>query len=206
MTLTAAEPVRALDALPAASLVEWAAFVNGLAAKAAGAHDVKKSFRRAPGAPAKPAVLLTTGAEQGAGAGAPGPAGEASFGYRMRPDVAERLVAQGLEPGFLADIAAFSGLEPRDVLDFVGIDRTTVSRRKAAGATLPQEASVKALQLADLLTQATEVFGAPRLASTWLARPHPLLEGETPLKRARTPWGLGKVQAMLVALRFGGAA
>ncbi len=53
---------------------------------------------------------------------------------------------------------------------------------------------------------ATEVFGSPAQASTWLTRPHPSLDGETPLKRARTPWGMSKVQSILVALRYGAAA
>ncbi len=32
------------------------------------------------------------------------------------------------------------------------------------------------------------------------------LDGQTPLRRARTPWGMNKVQAMLVGLCFGSAA
>ncbi len=124
----------------------------------------------------------------------------------MAPEVAEHLVADGLDPDFLGDIAGLSGLESRDVLDFAGIDRTTVSRRKASGSALPQDAAVKALQITDLLTQAAEVFGSPTQASTWLTRPHPSLDGETPLRRARTPWGMSKVQSMLVALRYGAAA
>ena len=125
------------------------------------------------------------------------PVGQALFRLEL-PD--------GLDPDFLGDIAGFSGLESRDVLDFVGIDRTTVSRRKASGAALPQDVAVKALQITELLTQATEVFGSPTRASTWLTRTHPLLDGETPLRRARTPWGMSKVQSMLVALRYGAAA
>lgn len=39
-----------------------------------------------------------------------------------------------------------------------------------------------------------------------LTKGHPLLNGQTPLQRARTPWGMGKVLSMLVALRYGGAA
>lgn len=74
------------------------------------------------------------------------------------------------------------------------------------GSALPQDAAVKALQITDLLTQATEVFGSPAQASTWLTRPHPSLDGETPLKRARTPWVMSKVQSILVALRYGATA
>jgi putative toxin-antitoxin system antitoxin component (TIGR02293 family) len=129
-----------------------------------------------------------------------------SFGYRMAHDVAEQLVQSGIDPDYLGKFAALSGLDPRDVLDFTGIDRTTVSRRKASGAALPQDTAVKALQVTDLVTQATEVFGTPHLASAWLTKAHPLLDGQTPLRRARTPWGLAKVQGLLVALRYGGAA
>lgn len=106
----------------------------------------------------------------------------------------------------MAELATLSGLESRDVLDFAGIDRRTVSRRKASGAALPQDAAVKALQAVDLITRATEVFGSPDQAALWLTKAHPLLEGETPLRRASTPWGMSKVEPMLVALRYGGAA
>ena len=151
-------------------------------------------------------MLLLTNGEAVVGATRHRILGDAAFGYRMAPDVAERLVMAGLDPDFLGDIAAVSGLESRDVLDFAGIDRTTVSRRKAGGSPLPQDAAVKALQITDLLTQATDVFGSPAQASTWLTRPHASLDGETPLRRARTPWGMGKVQSILVALRYGAAA
>jgi putative toxin-antitoxin system antitoxin component (TIGR02293 family) len=124
----------------------------------------------------------------------------------MAPELAEHLAIDGLDPDFLGDIAGFSGLDSRDVLDFAGIDRMTVGRRKASGSALPQDAAVKALQITDLLTLATEVFGSPVQASTWLTRPHPPLDGETPLKRARTPWGMSKVHSILVALRYGAAA
>jgi putative toxin-antitoxin system antitoxin component (TIGR02293 family) len=149
--------------------------------------------------------LLLTSGELAAGGILHRTPGSDALGYRMAPEVAEHLVSGGLDPDFLGDIAGFSGLESRDVLDFAGIDRTTVSRRKASGSALPQDAAVKALQITDLLTQATEVFGSPTQASTWLTRAHPSLDGETPLKRARTPWGMSKVQSILVALRYGAA-
>ena len=124
----------------------------------------------------------------------------------MAHDVAEQLADDGLDPDYLADLAAASALEPRELFEFAGIDRTTVGRRKASGAALPHDVAVKAPLATELLAQANQVFGTAAQAALWLTRPHPLLEGLTPLRRARTPWGLAKVQAMLVALRFGGAA
>lgn len=212
---------------PAATLSEWALVINGLVSQSLQATAVQNW---APTAAEKtseygaPATRFRTGAApvlaqsrlltQGpAGVGAaPIDTSAASFsngaasGFHMAAEVAEHLVAEGLDPDFLGDLATASGLEPRDVLEFAGIDRTTVSRRKASGAALPQDAAVKALQATDLMTQATEVFGSPALASAWLSKAHPLLEGLTPLRRARTPWGMDKVRSMLVALRFGGVA
>jgi putative toxin-antitoxin system antitoxin component (TIGR02293 family) len=206
MTAVAATAVQQLPPRPAGSLVEWASAINGLAARAGTSRKGTDQAGRGGARPDASGGLLLTGGDLFASAGQPQvPVGDAS-GCRMAPEVAEYLVAEGLDPDFLGDIAGFSGLEPRDVLDFAGIDRTTVSRRKASGSVLPQDAAVKALQITDLVTQATEVFGSPTQASTWLTRPHPSLDGETPLRRARTPWGMSKVQAILVALRYGAAA
>lgn len=206
MTALAAAAARHQPPRPAGSLVEWASAINGLAARAGSARKGAEPARRGGARPNGGRGLLLTGGDLLPRAGQPSVPGGDAYGCRMAPEVAEHLVADGLDPDFLGDIAGFSGLESRDVLDFVGIDRTTVSRRKASGAALPQDVAVKALQITELLTQATEVFGSPTRASTWLTRTHPLLDGETPLRRARTPWGMSKVQSMLVALRYGAAA
>lgn len=206
MTALAAAAVQHLPPRPAGSLVEWASAINGLAVRAGSARKGSEpAGRGATGRNGSGGPLLT-GGDLFPGAGQPHVPGGETYGCRMAHEVAEHLVADGLDPDFLGDIAGLSGLDSRDVLDFAGIDRTTVSRRKASGSALPQDAAVKALQITDLLTQATEVFGSPAQASTWLTRPHPSLDGETPLKRARTPWGMSKVQSMLVALRYGAAA
>ena len=206
MTALAVARVQHPPPRPAASLVEWASAINGLAARAGRARKGSSPARRGGAESTGAGRLLLTSGELDAGAGQRRIPGGAAFGFRMAPEVAEYLVADGLDPDFLGDIAGFSGLESRDVLDFAGIDRTTVSRRKASGSALPQDAAVKALQITDLVTQATEVFGSPTQASTWLTRSHPSLNGETPLRRARTPWGMSKVQLILVALRYGGVA
>ena len=206
MTALAAAAVQHLPPRPAGSLVEWASAINELAVRAGSARKGSKPAGRGATGRNGSGGLLLTGGDQFPGTGQPHVPGGEAYGCRMAPEVAEHLVADGLDPDFLGDIAGFSGLDSRDVLDFAGIDRTTVSRRKASGSALPQDAAVKALQITDLLTQATEVFGSPTQASTWLTRPHPSLDGETPLKRARTPWGMSKVQSILVALRYGATA
>jgi putative toxin-antitoxin system antitoxin component (TIGR02293 family) len=178
------------------SVADWARAVNRLVGKAARDEPGVGRRHRVAGLRGR-AVLITVSDPS---------ASDDALGYRMSGDVAERLVADGIDPDYLSGLAEESGIDPKDMLEFVGIDRTTVSRRKASGAALPQDAAVKALQATDLITQATEVFGSLGAAGEWLTKPHPSLGDEMPLQRARTPWGLSKVQSMLVALRYGGAA
>lgn len=182
---------------PAASPAAWAQGINELAsshrvAGPAAAVRLPAGKTRAPRR-----ALLTRDAPAGSGSG---------FGWRLAHDVAEQLANDGLDPDYLADLASASALEPRDLFDFVGIDRTTVGRRKASGSALPHDVAVKALVATELLAQANDVFGGAAPAASWLTRPHPMLDDQTPLRRARTPWGLSKVQGMLVALRYGSAA
>ena len=206
MTVRLAPRVETRPQQPASTPVEWARVINTLAARASRKHEART---KAPGTRARRSdavELLLTDGDVVAGENRLGERARGTFGYRMAHDVAEHLVSTGLDPDFLGEFAALSGLESRDVLDFAGIDRTTVSRRKASGSALPQDAAVKAMQATDLMTQATDVFGSPSQASLWLTKPHPLLGGETPLRRARTPWGMSKVESMLVSLRYGGPA
>ena len=206
MTARHSPNIQARTGKPAASLADWARSINALAVPAGpirrGAAGKPANGAR-PGSTGKLLLLAGDGASDAARRAVP-PSG--SFGYRLVPEVAEQLVSSGIAPDFLGEFAALSGLEARDVLDFAGIDRTTVGRRKASGLPLPQDVTVKALQATDLMTQATEVFGAPGLAAAWLTKAHPSLESETPLRRARTPWGMSKVQSILVALRYGAVA
>ena len=61
------------------------------------------------------------------------------------------------------------------------------------------------MQLTDLIATAVDVFGSVEAATGWLIKPHPVLEGETPMQRARTPWGMQRVRSILGALKYGGA-
>ncbi len=124
--------------------------------------------------------------------------------YRFSAGVADALVRTGLKPIVIDELAKASHLQPADLQRFAGVDRTTVKRRADKGQTLSDEAAVKTLTAAELVGQATEVFGSVEDASRWLTTPHPLLQDETPMQRARTPWGLARVREVLVALRYGG--
>lgn len=124
--------------------------------------------------------------------------------YRFSPQAAHALVQEGLDPIVIDELARASHLAPAELQRFAGVDRTTIKRRADKGQLLSEEAAVKTLTAAELVGLATEVFGSVEAAADWLTTPHPVLEGEAPIARARTPWGLGEVREMLVALRYGG--
>jgi putative toxin-antitoxin system antitoxin component (TIGR02293 family) len=144
------------------------------------------------------AELLSAGAASGEGADA--------ASIRFSGAAAEAVVRQGLKAQVLAELADVAGIDVRHLYEFAGIDRTTVARRAARDDMLPHEASVKAMEFTELSAAAVDVFGAVAKAAEWLTRPHPLLNEQTPLQRARTPWGLQRVRAILGALKYGGAA
>jgi putative toxin-antitoxin system antitoxin component (TIGR02293 family) len=124
---------------------------------------------------------------------------------RFSATAAEAVVRRGLKATVLQELAGATGMDMHHLLEFAGIDRSTVSRRVARDDLLPQEASVRAMQLTDLVATAVDVFGSVEAATGWLTKPHPVLEGETPMQRARTPWGMQRVRSILGALKYGGA-
>jgi uncharacterized protein (DUF2384 family) len=54
----------------------------------------------------------------------------------------------------------------------------------------------------DLLVRAAEVFGDQ--GPTWMTKPHPLLDGKTPIEFAANEYGGEKVRAILTAIEHGG--
>ena len=86
----------------------------------------------------------------------------------------------------------------------MGTQMDLVARRVARQDVLPQDAAVKALEFAELVAIGVDVFGSVADAVRWLSLTHPALDGDTPLQRARTPWGLTRVRAVLGALKYGG--
>ncbi len=126
--------------------------------------------------------------------------------YRFSAQTADALVRGGLRPELIDSLARASHLQLGEMHRYTGLDRTTLKRRADKGEPLPEEAAVRVLTATELVGQATQVFGSVEDAAAWLTTAHPMLDDETPMQRARTPWGLAKVQEVLVALRYGGVA
>jgi uncharacterized protein (DUF2384 family) len=55
-------------------------------------------------------------------------------------------------------------------------------------------------RIASALERAGAALGSEEAADAWLARPHPLLNGETPVARLRTESGMREVEDMLTVI------
>lgn len=61
-----------------------------------------------------------------------------------------------------------------------------------------------AAALADCERMANDTFESEEVALNWLHRPHPMLEGKSPLEYAKTPSDVQRVKDILVAIKYGG--
>ncbi|HEY7531321.1 MAG TPA: antitoxin Xre/MbcA/ParS toxin-binding domain-containing protein [Nitrospiraceae bacterium] len=78
----------------------------------------------------------------------------------------------------------------------------TMARRKAEQRLTAQE-SDRLARLARILSYASTVFGSEDKASTWLTRPHRVLEGTAPIELLDTDLGTQVVEAMLGRIEHG---
>ena len=87
-------------------------------------------------------------------------------------------------------------------LDRLVLPRKTLSHRRSLGS-LTSDQSDRLSRLLRMIDTAEETFGDPAKAHTWLRRPTPLLDGETPLYRLDTDLGSRQVEALLGRIAHG---
>jgi putative toxin-antitoxin system antitoxin component (TIGR02293 family) len=117
---------------------------------------------------------------------------------------AYRIVRRGISTKSIVPFGAYLGLGKSEVADVLDLDRTTANRKMAKDEPLPMYAAETMLRLLDLSNMAEDTFATPGDAAAWLRKPHPMLDGETPLERAKSAFGTQQVRDMLVALKYGG--
>ena len=88
--------------------------------------------------------------------------------------------------------------------EYLDLDRSTANRRSAKGQLLPVHSAEGVLRLLELDQMASDTFETDEESSQWLRRPHPMLEGETPLQAAKTSFGAQRVKDILLAIKYGG--
>ncbi|MBO9514315.1 MAG: DUF2384 domain-containing protein [Variovorax sp.] len=99
---------------------------------------------------------------------------------------------------------AASGLERRKDLQIaLNLTPSMLSRKGGGDKELDPSVTERMLRHSDLLVRAAEVFGEDGPA--WMTRPHPLLDGKTPLEFASNEFGAERVREILTAIEYGGA-
>jgi putative toxin-antitoxin system antitoxin component (TIGR02293 family) len=119
-------------------------------------------------------------------------------------EVAAETIHSGLLASIVNDIAAVLPVDRATVLRAIGIDKATLGRRIHKRAKLNPAQAEAAFRTMELTTLATETFGTVENAALWLKKPHPLLDGASPLDYANNQYAFAKVKSMLSAIRYGG--
>jgi len=89
----------------------------------------------------------------------------------------------------------------KDLMTALSVNASTLSRTRPE-TPLEPGVTERLFRQSDLLVRAAEVFGDQ--GPTWMTKPHPLLDGKTPIEFAANEYGGEKVRAILTAIEHGG--
>jgi putative toxin-antitoxin system antitoxin component (TIGR02293 family) len=115
-----------------------------------------------------------------------------------------RIVKNGISSKAIGPLSDYLGVGKGQVVDYLDLDRTTVSRRAAKDQLLPMHSAEGVLRLLELDEMASDTFESEEDAANWLRRPHPMLDGESPLEATKTSFGAQRAKDILVAVKYGG--
>ena len=136
--------------------------------------------------------MNTTNAQIGDWLGVPPPTTEGEIlrivEGRLATSVVKRLAALGLE---------------RAEIDSVVIASRTLQHRRSRREKLTVEESDRVLRVIRVLSLAESVYGNRIRALEWLRKPHPRLDGRTPLSLLKTDTGSRLVEELLVQIDEG---
>ena len=125
-------------------------------------------------------------------------------GFKLGNDLAHKILKVGITSKALEPVGDFLGLNKSLIANYLDLDRGTVNRLAAKDQLLPTHAAENVLRLLELEGMAAETFATEADASAWLNRPHPMLDGETPLAASKTSFGAQRVKDILLAIKYGG--
>jgi putative toxin-antitoxin system antitoxin component (TIGR02293 family) len=117
---------------------------------------------------------------------------------------AYRIVKNGISSKAIGPLSEYLGVGKGQVVDYLDLDRTTVNRRAAKDQLLPMHSAEGVLRLLELDEMASDTFESDTDAANWLRRPHPMLDGESPLQATKTSFGAQRAKDILVAVKYGG--
>ena len=115
-----------------------------------------------------------------------------------------KLLKRGISSQAIGPLGDYLGLGKGVIAEYLDLDRSTANRRVAKGQLLPIHSAESVLRLLELGQMAADTFETEDEASEWLRRPHPMLDGDSPLESTKTSFGAQRVKDILIAIRYGG--
>lgn len=114
------------------------------------------------------------------------------------------ILKHGISSSAINPLSDFFGVTSGAMAVLLDLDRTTATRRANKGQPLPMHSAENVLRVLELEEMANDTFESEEAALGWLRRPHPMLDGESPLESAKTSFGARRVKDILVAIKYGG--
>jgi len=124
--------------------------------------------------------------------------------FKITNGLAYQIVKRGISSRALGPLSEFLGLGKGVVAEYLDLDRGTANRRASKDQPLPTHAAESVLRLLELDQMAADTFETETESSGWLRKPHPMLDGETPLECAKSSYGAQRVKDILLAIKYGG--
>jgi putative toxin-antitoxin system antitoxin component (TIGR02293 family) len=121
---------------------------------------------------------------------------------RLDRDKASRYASSSMRAGAVDEWFKASRLPRKKDLQLALSLNASMLSRAHAEKPLEPVVTERMFRQADLLVRATEVFGED--GPTWMATPHPLLDGKAPAEFATNEFGGEKVRSILNAIEYGG--
>ena len=114
------------------------------------------------------------------------------------------ILKRGISSQVIGPLSDYLAIGKGELVSMLDMDRTTALRRAGKDLPLPTHSAESVLRLLELNNIACDTFESDDAALGWLRRPHPMLDGESPLESAKTSFGSRRVKDMLVAIKYGG--
>ena len=115
-----------------------------------------------------------------------------------------RILKRGISSQVIAPLSDYLAIGKGELVSMLDMDRTTALRRAGKDLPLPTHSAENVLRLLELEDIANDTFESEDAALTWLRKPHPMLDGESPLESAKTSFGSRRVKDILIAIKYGG--
>jgi putative toxin-antitoxin system antitoxin component (TIGR02293 family) len=126
------------------------------------------------------------------------------LGQAFSNERALRILKRGISSQVIAPLSDYLAIGKGELVGMLDMDRTTALRRAGKDLPLPTHSAENVLRLLELKDIARDTFESEDAALGWLRRPHPMLDGESPLESAKTSFGSRRVKDILVAIKYGG--